>query len=284
MGIWRDSLGDTVLWLVDAEGRVIGVKDRRGREWHIPMAERPAGTAQALLTPRAETAGSAPPGGSAGQVLTKNTAVDGDYTWINPPGATQNSLATPSPTIAPTVDAVNAGLGALKGVPPGALDTLAKLATAIANDANFATTINAAIALRAPSANPTLTGNVNVPTVAPGNNSTLAASTAFVMAAIAGVINSSPAALDTLIELANALGNDQNFATTVTNAIGMKAPIASPQLTGIPEAPTAAPGNSTTQIATTAFVMAAIAAAGGIGGGGSSAYVDAGYVEAGYVS
>lgn len=49
-----------------------------------------------------------------------------------------------------------------------------------------------------------------------------AASKAFVMAAIAAMVNGSPAALDTLQELAKAMGNDPNFATTITNLIGTK--------------------------------------------------------------
>lgn len=76
--------------------------------------------------------------------------------------------------------------------------------------------------------------------------------------AIANIVNSSPATLDTLQELATALNNDANFATTVTNALGLKAPLASPALTGTPTAPTAAVGTNTTQIASTAFVKAEI--------------------------
>lgn len=41
-------------------------------------------------------------------------------------------------------------------------------------------------------------------------------------AAIAALVNASPAALDTLNELAAALGNDANFATTMTNALAAK--------------------------------------------------------------
>ena len=48
------------------------------------------------------------------------------------------------------------------------------------------------------------------------------ANTAFVQAAIAALVASSPAALDTLNELAAALGNDPNFATTMTNALAGK--------------------------------------------------------------
>ena len=40
---------------------------------------------------------------------------------------------------------------------------------------------------------------------------------------VANLVSSSPATLDTLNELANALGNDPNFATTVTKMISQKA-------------------------------------------------------------
>ena len=50
---------------------------------------------------------------------------------------------------------------------------------------------------------------------------------------IASITDSAPTTLDTLNELAAALGDDPNFATTVTNSIAAKAPLASPALTGI---------------------------------------------------
>lgn len=53
-------------------------------------------------------------------------------------------------------------------------------------------------------------------------NSQIVASTAYVRTAIANLIDSSPAALDTLDELAAALGDDENFATTITNALALK--------------------------------------------------------------
>lgn len=62
-----------------------------------------------------------------------------------------------------------------------------------------------------------------VPNVTAGDNSTKAANTAFVQSAIAALVATSPAALDTLNELSAALGNDANFATTITNAIALKA-------------------------------------------------------------
>lgn len=85
-----------------------------------------------------------------------------------------------------------------------------------------------------------------------------AASPADIAAAISALVNSSPATLDTLNELAAALGNDANFATTITNALALKAPLASPALTGVPTAPTADPGTNTDQVATTAFVQASM--------------------------
>lgn len=66
------------------------------------------------------------------------------------------------------------------------------------------------------------TGKVTMPTAPAGTNNTQGATTAFVVAAIASLVNGSPAALDTLQELAKALGNDPNFATTITNLIGTK--------------------------------------------------------------
>ena len=77
---------------------------------------------------------------------------------------------------------------------------------------------------------------------------------------IALTIDSAPGALDTLNELAAALGDDANFSTTVTNSLALKAPLANPALTGTPTAPTASTGTDTTQIATTAFVQQEIAA------------------------
>ncbi len=74
-------------------------------------------------------------------------------------------------------------------------------------------------------ASPTFTGSPKAPTAAAGNNSTQLANTAFVQAAIAALVDSSPGALDTLNELAAALGNDPNFATTMTNALAEKQPL-----------------------------------------------------------
>ncbi|EES1236872.1 phage tail protein [Escherichia coli] len=77
---------------------------------------------------------------------------------------------------------------------------------------------------KAPLNSPALTGTPTTPTAQQGTNNTQIASTAFVMAAIAALVDSSPDALNTLNELAAALGNDPNFATTMTNALAGKQP------------------------------------------------------------
>lgn len=79
------------------------------------------------------------------------------------------------------------------------------------------------VAGKAPVASPTFTGTPTAPTAAVGTNTQQIATTAFVAAALAGLVNSAPETLDTLEELAEALGNDPNFATTITNLIGTKA-------------------------------------------------------------
>ena len=77
---------------------------------------------------------------------------------------------------------------------------------------------------KAPLNSPALTGTPTTPTAPKGTNNTQIASTAYVMAAIAALMDSSPDALNTLNELAAALGNDPNFATTMTNALAGKQP------------------------------------------------------------
>ncbi|QEM92756.1 phage tail protein [Kosakonia radicincitans] len=77
----------------------------------------------------------------------------------------------------------------------------------------------------APIASPTFTGTPKAPTAAQTANDTQLATTAFVKAAIATLVNGAPATLDTLAELATALGNNPNFATTMTNALAGKQPL-----------------------------------------------------------
>lgn len=113
-----------------------------------------------------------------------------------------------------------------------------------------------ALALKANLTSPDLLGAPTAPTPPLAVSNTRVATTEFVMRAVAALVDSSPAALDTLKELAAAIGNDPNFATTMLNALAGKAPLASPAFTGAPTGPTAAAGTNTLQLATTAFVQA----------------------------
>ena len=77
-----------------------------------------------------------------------------------------------------------------------------------------------------------LGGNPTTTTQSAGNDTTRIATTAFVKAAIDATIDSAPGALDTLNELAAAIGDDANFSTTITNSIATKLPLAGGTMTG----------------------------------------------------
>lgn len=160
--------------------------------------------------------------------------------------------ATAATTFLPVA---NGGTGNGSGQAPSAT----KLATArTINGVPFDGTANIAITddSKAPLNSPVLTGDPRAPTPLAGDNDTSIATTAFVQAAIAALVNGSPEALNQLNELAAALGNNPNYATDMATALGLKANTASPALTGTPTAPTAPAGTNTAQLATTAFVQA----------------------------
>lgn len=98
--------------------------------------------------------------------------------------------------------------------------------------------IQTQIDAKAPLASPTFTGTPTLPTgtiavtQTVADNSTKVATTAFVRGEVAALVNSATATLDTLGEIATALGNDANLSTTLTNSIALKAPLASPTFTG----------------------------------------------------
>ena len=107
----------------------------------------------------------------------------------------------------------------------------------------------------APIASPQFSGVPSAPTAAPGSNTGQIATTAFVQAAISG-------ATAGVASFNGRTGTVVLTAPDVSGVGGILNPSAA--LTGTPTAPTAAVGNSSTQIATTAFVAAAVAAAGGV--------------------
>ena len=115
-----------------------------------------------------------------------------------------------------TGSAIQTAISALVASSPAALDTLKELATALGNDPNFATTITNALAGKAAKATSLAGYGITDAFTKPETNTAI-------QAAISALVASSPAALDTLNELAAALGNDPNFATTMTNALASKA-------------------------------------------------------------
>ena len=77
-----------------------------------------------------------------------------------------------------------------------------------------------------------LSNGVTATTQSASDNSTKVATTAYTDTAISNLVDSSPSALNTLNELAAALGDDANFSTTVTNSIATKLALAGGTLTG----------------------------------------------------
>lgn len=118
---------------------------------------------------------------------------------------------------------------------------------------------------RAPIANPTFTGVPAAPTAVAGTNTTQLATTAFVATAISTTIAGT---ITPLMNAIAAVGTSSKFAREdhVHPTDTTRASINSPFFTGVPQAPTAAAGTNTTQLATCAFVTAAIAGGGGGGG------------------
>jgi hypothetical protein len=90
----------------------------------------------------------------------------------------------------------------------------------------------------APIDSPNFSGLPTVPTATSGSNTNQIANTAFVRAEISSLINSAPSTLDTLNELASALNNDGNFATTVANSLATKASLSGAIFSGSISSPT----------------------------------------------
>jgi hypothetical protein len=138
-----------------------------------------------------------------------------------------------SPTFTGTVTTPLSTAGYVKTDASGVLSSSAAVAQ------GDVTGLTSDLALKAPLASPALTGTPTAPTATAGTNTTQVATTEFVTGAVADLIASAPGALNTLDELAAALGDDANFATTVTNSLAAKAPLASPTFTGTVTLPAA---------------------------------------------
>jgi hypothetical protein len=103
---------------------------------------------------------------------------------------------------------------------------------------NFNSSVSGLInGIYAPLNSPSLTGVPIAPTAPSGTSNNQIANTQFVRTEISNLVNSAPSTLDTLNELATALGNDPNFATTVSNNLGQKANLSGASFTGTVSAP-----------------------------------------------
>jgi hypothetical protein len=127
----------------------------------------------------------------------------------------------------------------------------APTATSSDNSTQLATTAFVKAQSYAPLASPTFTGTPAAPTATAGTNTTQVATTAFVTAAVAAGGGGGAATWGSIT-------GTLSSQTDLNTALGLKAPLASPALTGTPTAPTASAGTNNTQIATTAFVAAAL--------------------------
>jgi hypothetical protein len=134
------------------------------------------------------------------------------------------------------------------------------------SDANkpVSTATTTALALKANLASPALTGTPTAPLAATGTNTTQIATTSFVQQELSVLTTGAPAALNTLDELAAALGDDANYAATITTALGTKAPIASPTFTGTVTIPAGASISGFAPLASPTFTGTVTVAAAGV--------------------
>lgn len=132
------------------------------------------------------------------------------------------------------IDASTTGKGIVK-----LNDTLTSESVTEAATPSTVKQLNDELQLKANKHSPNFTGKPSSPTPPKDSNDTSISTTAWVRDAIAELVGSSPETLNTLAELAEALGNDPNFATTITGELAQKQPL-SPLLTAIAAVTTAA--------------------------------------------
>ena len=167
-------------------------------------------TTQTLLTAEATTR------------ATADTALSGRLDTLEADPTTATALAAvqadvnQNETDSDSADAaLSARITTLEADPTTATAVAAVQADVDQNEADADT----AIALKADIASPTFTGTPTAPTASAVTNTTQLATTAYVSTAVSNLIDGAPGAINTLNELAAALGDDANFATTITNSI-----------------------------------------------------------------
>lgn len=132
------------------------------------------------------------------------------------------------------IDASTTGKGIVK-----LNDTLTSESVTEAATPSTVKQLNDELQLKANKHSPNFTGKPSSPKPPKDSNDTSISTTSWVRDAIAELVGSSPETLNTLAELAEALGNDPNFATTITEELAQKQPL-SPLLTAIAAVTTAA--------------------------------------------
>jgi len=183
-------------------------------------------------------------------------------------------------------NAASTAVAAVVNSAPEALNTLKELADALTADESTAASLATLVGTKAPIASPTFTGTVSGITkamvglgsvdntsdsakpISTATQTALDAKLASATAASTYAPIASPTFTGTVSGVTKAhvgLGNvdntsdaDKPVSSATITALGFKAPLTSPVLTGTPTSPTAAIGTDTTQVATTAFVKAAI--------------------------
>lgn len=185
--------------------------------------------------------------------VTITTAANGDLlkwngtAWVNAAGYAL--LASPTFTGTPTLPSGTIATTQTAANSTTAVATTAFVTTADNLKANlvsptFTGTVTipsgASISGFALLASPALTGTPTAPLAAATTNTTQVATTSFVQQEITALIGGAPTALNTLTELAAAINNDASYATTLTTALALKAPLASPTFTGTVTIPSGA--------------------------------------------
>jgi hypothetical protein len=153
--------------------------------------------------------------GSNGQVLSANSSSEVGLEWVSP---TVYATVANLSTLSNTVTSIS-----------GNADTLSNTVTTLSGNVS---TLSNTVSLKANIASPDFTGVPTAPTANNTTNTTQIATTAYVKAVVGDLINSAPAALDTLGEIATSLANNASLSSTLTTSIALKAPLADPTFTG----------------------------------------------------
>ena len=138
-----------------------------------------------------------------------------------------------------TIDVLET-IDALSGLAPATLNSLEKLATALNNDSGFFTTVTTALGNKAETSTTYTRSATNTLLDAKVDDTEMTNyatkldtyTRAAVDQKFTDIIAVAPHALNTLKELSDALGADQNYSATITTSLGNKAPTNNPTFTG----------------------------------------------------